>query len=281
MEFAIRIVGRSNGSVVICGILVALLIFPGSHLGFAQQTIKVEFDDVVPGDKHDNADGSATLDDRMFSKDDMPFSSRGWPGGPAQPAVPAGPGGVPPAQPAVPAATPGSKLKNGSHFTINDVHIRLINPDKYGKNYTFDPNSTGGGAFPDKKAGPGVAKADVSPEISPDGTEITFKSGNIPPGGAFWSLIPKSSDIPVGIGAPGVGKGLYRGRLTPTHVQGGGLLEVSGECETVFNNWNIYSTYKTRVRVLRLRLTKETRMCYAILTLIIGISAQSPLDRLA
>jgi hypothetical protein len=165
------------------------------HRANAQQTIKIEFDDVVKGGKHDDAQGGATVGDPNFQKDDVPFTSRDWPG-----------------RPAVgnrPAKTPGSKITNGSQYTITDLHIKLINPDKNGKNYKFDPNSTGGGAFPDKK-GPGVAKGDESPEISPDGTEITFRGGNIKPDDSFWSRIPLSSDFEGG-------KGLYKGRLTPTH----------------------------------------------------------------
>jgi len=182
---------------------------------FAQNTIKIEFDT-----DHPDAQGQSSVGDPQFSSDDTNFSSRGWQGDPAD----------------TPPTTPGSRIQNRSHFTITDIHIKLINPDKYGKSYKFDPASTGGKAFPDVKPGPGVAQANVSPEITANGTEITFKGGNIKPKDWFWTLIPMSSDFRGG-------KGLYAGRLTPIHeddfAQGGqNKKKTDGKCQTIYDNWN-------------------------------------------
>lgn len=195
MKYVRHLVESIGEAILYATLLATLTLFIYPKCASAQQTITVELDNVVKGGKHDDAQGGATVGDPNFQKDDTTFTSRGFTGRPASPGRA--------------AKTKGSKITNGSQYTITDLHIKLINPDKNGNNYKFDPKSTGGGAFPDKK-GAGIAKADESPEISPDGTEITFKGGNIKPDESFWSYIPLSSDFEGG-------KGSYKGRLTPTH----------------------------------------------------------------
>jgi hypothetical protein len=80
-------------------------------------------------------------------------------------------------------------IRNSSGKTIRDLHLKLISPGD-----TFDPNSSGGGAF-NKKT------------LSADKTEIVFEGGNIQPGQFLWSMIPLSQPFEGG-------KGKYMGRAT-------------------------------------------------------------------
>jgi len=125
-------------------------------------TISVQFDDNAGG-KHDNSQGQGAIGDANFGEY-AAFSSR--------------------------AFKNGSLIKNASDIVLKDLHLKLTSGD------TFDPNSTGGAAFPDK------------PVLSDDKTEIWFSGGNVKPGDSFWSMIPKSADFEGGVGK-------YQGRATP------------------------------------------------------------------
>src|SRR5260370_38592636 len=84
------------------GWTILLLLFT-EHSALAQQTIKIEFDNVLNGGKHNDAEGAASISDPQYSLNDVQFSSRGPQGGPAHGAVPSAP--------------PGSKISNRRHST--------------------------------------------------------------------------------------------------------------------------------------------------------------------
>jgi hypothetical protein len=152
-------------AVIVAPLLSALIATPS-----LAATIKVEFDDNAGG-KNDGARGRGAVGDANFGAN-APFSSRGFE-----------------ADPTKPGSKKGSLIRNASGKVLKDLHLKLTSAGD-----TFDPASTGGGAFPNVM-------------LSADKKEIWFDGGNIKPGEDVYSFIPKSADF---IG--GVGK--YEGRAT-------------------------------------------------------------------
>ena len=152
--------------VVIVTALSALISTPS-----LAAPIKIEFDDNAGG-KNDGAEGRASIGAANFGAY-APFSSRGFE-----------------ADPATPRSKKGSLIENRSRMVLEDIHLKLTSAGD-----TFDPASTGGGAFPNVM-------------LSDDKKEIWFSGGNIKHGDKIYSFIPKSVDF-------AGGNGKYEGRATP------------------------------------------------------------------
>jgi hypothetical protein len=151
----------------------AVVGLPAATSGHAAE-IKVEFDDNAGG-KNDGARGRGSIGNANFGEY-APFSSRGFDPDPNKP-----------------GSKKGSLIRNASDHVLEDLHLKLTSGD------TFDPASTGGGAF-------------SKVTLSADKKEIWFSGGNIKPGDDFYSFIPKSADF-----AGGVGR--YQGRATPKQAE--------------------------------------------------------------
>jgi PEP-CTERM motif len=152
-------------AVIVASLLPALIAAPSRAA-----TIKVEFDDNAGG-KNNGARGRGSVTNEHFGAN-VPFSSNGFK-----------------ADPTVTGSKDGSLLRNASGTVLEDLHLKLTSGD------TFDPASTGGGAFP-------------MVTLSADKKEIWFDGGNIKSGDDFYTFIPKSADYPGGVGK-------YEGRATP------------------------------------------------------------------